>query len=145
MRADRLREVADAIERGQVRGQSGVRLDMVAYVKGVSREHPCGTAACVAGYTAMMYTELEVINLPWEAYLAARDSLDLSESEAKELFMGSISALRLGVKAVNVRQEINSKERLVPDALRWMADTGEINWVKALVAACEATEKRDER
>lgn len=138
MNVELLRKVADAIERQQVNDRS-VGLNMQAW-HGV--HHPCGTSACVAGYVDLIVNEGRQSQRTVVLGIA-RASLDLTFSQSQELFFGLETGLRQGVWNLDILARINRSEHLVPTALRWMADTGRIEWDAALDYACSVKEKTD--
>lgn len=143
MNADLLRKVADVIEVGIVANRR-VGLNMQMWH---GDAHPCGTSACVAGFTELVVTQgrgwknMPVPDGATRHY--AKASLELTEVQARELFHACTFAEKRGEdKSIYAMHTINRNERLVPDALRWMADTGIVDWSDALTAACDKRSPR---
>lgn len=130
MNKELLLRVADAVEGGEVRGDP-VELNMCAWHS--HQTWSCGTTACIGGYVDLLIDESHrAIDIDHWLYkqervgifTVAREALDLSTKEA-HLLMTDTDAWG----------DIHRSKGMVPDALRWMALTGRIDWDEALSAA----------
>lgn len=96
----------------------------------------CGTVACVGGWANVLeIRDTQTIFDPlWDGSERATRFLELSEDEARDLFMG--------IGAPGNWHWMNDNRKLVPDALRYMAETGEIDWSEGFkYAECVEREK----
>lgn len=112
-------KVADAIEKEQIDGFP-VRYNQAIWgwehpinrVWSTERTHSCGTSACVAGFASLIskgHINSRVVE-------DGREALGISEIEADGLFYS------IGI--------VNANKRLVPDALRYMGESGDVSWVR---------------
>lgn len=121
MNTENMLRVADAIEE-----ESIAKFNMGAWV-GTSC---CGTVACVAGFATLLEPGVRS-HRSWSE--RGEKILGLTDSEAEELFYGGPHSL----------DWLTRQKKLVPDAIRWMALTGEVSWRKAIeVAKCVSLSKR---
>lgn len=110
----------------------------------------CGTVACVGG-TAMAIMASD--NL-WRYKLSSKDHVPMSEGnvqsvadwlglsyrEAHDLF--SASEIGTSISPDEKYRYVNERKHLVPDALRYMAETGDTSWIKGFeYAECVQQEK----
>lgn len=119
MNREMMHRIADAIEAGQIGGRD-VRFNMYTWVdQAYDRDggHWCGTAACVAGYAYLYQNGAVGRKIRGNVKLEAQDILDLSDMEARHLFVDHLGF-------------VTRNRELVPDALRWMAETGQVSWSK---------------
>lgn len=135
-------KVADAIEKRQV-ATTKVGFNMNSYVgDGGTRNAQdangswCGTTACVAGF-ATLINQVELVvdeeQCDWEPHEIGREYLGLSHMQANDLFLDAVDLF-------------NEKNTLVPDALRYMAMTGKVNWREAIEAsACLARDRKNKK
>lgn len=125
MNAELMLRVADAVESENVRGHR-VTLNMHSW-HGPDLGPSCGTTACIGGYVDLfVHEEIDVSRFynDMSVFRTAQDALDLTYRDAWALMTDSENY-----------SWINRNKDLVPDALRWMAMTGEISWGKGLQAA----------
>lgn len=149
MNKENMHKVADAIERELV------AFNMVNWHTPYFSDS-CGTAACVGGTAEliMLYENLETPVTESEFFAQSFNSprmgdeqirrtsewLGISYWDAFSLFMASSVALR--DDQTDRFEYVNENRDLVPDALRWMAETGKTNWMEAFeYARCVRKEK----
>lgn len=140
MNSERFLRLADAVEAEQADGQRVV-LDMRTW----HGHDTCGTTACIGGFCDLIlrreqyeWSRREVddfivamhrrhaSNPRPDIMIKAASWLDLNDLEARELMTtASYFDLILHFRGTKV----------VPDALRWMAATGKVDWLTALKAA----------
>lgn len=150
MNVKKMLAVADAIERENIGGKPyafNMRLWYARMRTMNSHGETCGTMACVAGTAVLMYAADR--RLTKEEYLSeGARILGLTDGEAKHLFLGRsvervfpFSLFSSSPDEISL-YTINSYRHLVPDALRWMAITGVVDWHRALDAArCVADQR----
>ena len=129
MNKDRLLQVADAIEREEI-----AKFHMIDFVD----DRPCGTVACVAGFTALMF-----IGKPDDKYLTLQRQdeiaivLGLNASQAGELFFArSLDAFDEESEDTDGYEYIENEgyNRFGAEVIRWMVANDTINWRAALTA-----------
>lgn len=104
--------------------------------------HSCGTTACVAGFAFLLDTKRtsrEVVNDrrigPFNFNdivigTRAAEALDLEPAEARRLFYATSPTNEYLSSATIMRYK-----DLIPDALRWMALRGKVDWWAGLKAS----------
>lgn len=106
-----LHKIADAVEKERV-GDRKIKHDQMAWGFVSDGNEPCGTHACVAGFACLIEDGRIDYNVKYRG--SELLGLDYEESEHLFYYVGYV----------------NSNRDLVPDALRWMAESGEIDWIK---------------
>lgn len=150
MNKELLLQVADAIET-QRAGRRRVAFNMESWGHRVEEEdHMCGTVACVAGFTlAIKHPVVFKKQIDGHLDFEERSLIDragvdlgLTREQARELFLAVSFGEETYFRPPPGLHIINNHAEFVPDALRWMAATGRIEWKPALEAAmCVAREK----
>jgi hypothetical protein len=123
MHKERMLKIADAIEKN-------LKLfDMRHF----NEPHPvdeCQTSMCVGGWTYHLFNphpeKLEDIEV------VAKRLLELTYEEADHLFYGGNMFLK----------DITNNREFAPEAIRWMVDTGTIDWYTAMIDAGMSPEVR---
>jgi hypothetical protein len=157
-------KVADAIENETVRFNMAVWIghqtdheygDVTGFTSG--QKDTCGTACCIGG-TADLLRNREMIasggysfhGFGWRDIISdskAAEWLGLSLDEANTLFIAN--EYRTGVSYSSNETAygyINERRHLVPNALRWMAESGEVSWKKGFeYAECLVKERELEQ
>jgi hypothetical protein len=130
MNKEVINAVADAIARSEL-ARCDVGFNMSKYV--ASSEgwvdqtgHECGTVACIAGWTAMMFdadgNRLAAPDLPSEfsAHMTAQSAMGLTSRQADALFTPD----RLDYATITQCQAVA--------VLRKLAETGKVDWSSAM-------------
>ena len=120
MNKERILEIADLIEAGH----KGMVFDMSTY----GHRHPCGTAACIAGWTVARFdTTGQATRIDHRRPLVAdnvlgwaRDALGLEHERACDLFIPTGYEHGVGVFDITASHAVR--------ALRHLAVTGEVDW-----------------
>lgn len=123
MNKDRLRRVADAIEKAEL-ASKGIGFNMFRYISragdGLSIDQTgrdCGTVACIAGWAAILNDPTNIRESSILVPGRAQEWLELSDDEAEMLF----------VRAENVLPLTSVSTAHAVTVLRHAADTGEIS------------------
>ena len=126
MNKERILEIADLIEAGHER--------MVFDMEVFGDEHPCGTAACIAGWTVARFGEND-------------DAEEIDHrrplGDGDDVFDGALSVLGLSFPeaqrlfAPNERRDGVSMSEITAEhavrTLRHLAETGEVDWRATMV------------
>lgn len=146
MNSDFMLKVADAIEKEQKfhfldkdgwKVTLSTSFDMESWGTMVNMEPhthtqalDCGTSACVAGWAC-------ILDSPegWYRRLTGYDSFSTERRARVLLGLSDADAHRLFYASPVGMVWLNDNAKYVPDALRWMALNGEVDWVRALEAA----------
>ena len=119
MNKERILEIADLIETGHER--------MVFDMEVFGDEHPCGTAACIAGWAVARFGEnddAEEIDhrrpLGDAVFDGAQSVLGLSFPEAHQLFAPNERRDGVSMSDVTASHAVRT--------LRHLAETGEVDW-----------------
>jgi hypothetical protein len=139
--------VADAIEKEQLEDGKPFRFEMSDWVRRYSNPsinnhgNFCGTAACVAG-TAVLLKHGDNLHTEGRHYftLNGREKLFEYQDEGTRI-MGL--ERRAAEHLFGEVELANANRRYVPDALRWMAESGRVDWKKGFeYAQCVEKEKQ---
>ena len=125
MNKERIMEIADLIETGHER----MVFDMGVF----GDEHPCGTAACIAGWTVARFGENDDTKeidhrrpvLNFDVFDDALSVLGLSFPEARQLFAPNEERDGVSMTEVTASHAVRT--------LRHLAETGEVDWRATMV------------
>ena len=123
MNKERILEIADLIEAGH----EGMVFDMTTF----GDEHPCGTAACIAGWAVVRFGENGgAPNVAWQiegpdVFSGALSVLGLSFPEAQRLFTPNERRDGVDMWEVTASHAVRT--------LRHLAKTGKVDWCATMV------------
>lgn len=123
---ERLLKIADAIEYSNKNSNAEMHFDMTTVIV----KNNCGTSACIAGYAHSMFDKdsLGYPLLTTCLYLRKYDKVELFYAWPLE------GVFHDDDDSINVLERVNEHKDRVPEVLRHMVQTENINWYDAFLA-----------